>query len=470
MPLDIIRNDITRVKADAIVNTANPHVAIGSGTDTAIYEAAGREQLLAERAKIGEMRPGQAAYTPAFNLPAKYIIHTVGPAWRGGRHHERETVAQCYRECLGIAAALECETVAFPLLSSGNYGFPKDEALKIAISEISSFLFEHEMTVLLVVYDKESFVVSGKAFANVKSFIAENEVRSYSRGRGSNIRSEADGYDRGRSRRSEKGRKLGSRIKDTLDQRSTGALPLLDEEAKRLEAPTTDDYEGEEWLKSDERLRRTGDFGGFDGYFDELLSSSYPDDEDLDTMPHADYSMMPDAVPEAAPKSMPDAVPRAVPKSKSKPAPRALPKSSSGKPAPKVYSDVPAPTAGYKEITIDDIIKMKGDTFQQVLFKIIDRKGMTDPEVYKKSNIDRKLFSKIRSNVDYTPSKNTVMALIIGLELNIDEATDLLQRAGYSFSPGSVSDLTIQSCVMQHLYDIHTINCFLFDLGQKPLV
>ena len=222
---------------------------------------------------------------------------------------------------------------------------------------------------------------------------------------------------------------------------------------------------------------------------------------DYSTMPdEAEFDAMPDAAPRAVPKSKSKPAPRAVPKSKSRPAPRAVPKSKSRpapQPAPKASSGKPSletesfrsatapnamrsapspaptagyPTTGYTEITIDDIIKMKGDTFQQVLFKIIDRKGMTDPEVYKKSNIDRKLFSKIRSNVDYMPSKNTVMALIIGLELNIDEATDLLQRAGYSFSPGSVADLTIQSCVMQHMYDIHTINCFLFDLGQKPLV
>ena len=176
MPLEIIRNDITKVSADAIVNTANPHVAIGPGTDQAIYEAAGADRLLEARAEIGEMRPGQAAYTPAFGLHADHIIHTVGPAWRGGHFHERETAALCYRNSLRIADELGCESAAFPLISSGTYGFPKDEALKIAISEISSFLMGHDMTVYLVVYDRESFVISSKAFSGVRSYIEEHDV------------------------------------------------------------------------------------------------------------------------------------------------------------------------------------------------------------------------------------------------------------------------------------------------------
>lgn len=403
MPLDIIRNDITRVPADAIVNTANPLVAIGTGTDQAIYEAAGREQLLAERAKIGEMRPGQAAYTPAFALPAKYIIHTVGPAWQGGGFHERETVAECYRSCLGLAAELGCEKVAFPLISSGNYGFPKDEALKIAISEISSFLFEHDMTVILVVYDKESFVVSGKAFSNVKSFIAENEVRAYSR-----RREETDYYHRPESAMPKAAApKKRSRLSNILRRKDTADL-YKREDLDLEDSPRTSWDEAFPDIDLDAEYSETAQYGASFDRTEELFSPQ--------------SNAFPDSVP------------------------------------------------SYKELTIDDIIRMKGETFQQVLFKIIDRKGLSDPEVYKKANIDRKLFSKIRSDVDYMPSKKTAMALIIGLELNIDEATDLLQRAGYSFSQASVADLTIQSCIMQHMYDIHTINCFLFDLGQKPLV
>ncbi len=176
MPLEIIRNDITRVHVDVIVNTANPLVAVGSGVDSAIYEAAGKDLLLAERAKIGKIAPGEAAATPAFKLNARYIIHTVGPAWEGENSGEVDTVALCYRNSLQKAKALGCESVAFPLLSSGTYGFPKEVALKTAISEISGFLFANDMTVYLVVYDKQSFAVSGKAFSEVRSYKEEREV------------------------------------------------------------------------------------------------------------------------------------------------------------------------------------------------------------------------------------------------------------------------------------------------------
>lgn len=177
MPLNIIRNDISKVSVDAIVNTANPQVAVGAGVDQTIYEAAGPREHLAERAKIGPMSPGQAAATPAFALDAKYIIHTVGPAWEGGGCGECEAVASCYRESLKLADELCCESVAFPLISTGTYGLPKDETLKIAVSEISSFLFTHDMTVYMVVYDRESFVTSGKAFADIRSYIEERDVR-----------------------------------------------------------------------------------------------------------------------------------------------------------------------------------------------------------------------------------------------------------------------------------------------------
>ena len=177
MPLNIIRADITKVSADAIVNTANPQVAVGEGVDETIYKAAGWQELIAERAKIGPMQPGQAAATPAFALDAKHIIHTVGPAWIDGKHGEREAVASCYRESLNLADKLDCESIAFPLISTGTYKFPKDEALKIAISEISSFLFDHDMTVYLVVYDRKSFVISSKVFTDIKSYIKEEDVK-----------------------------------------------------------------------------------------------------------------------------------------------------------------------------------------------------------------------------------------------------------------------------------------------------
>ncbi len=171
MPFKIIRNDITKVKADAIVNTANPHPVYASGTDSAIYHAAGAEQLLAQRKIIGEIARGEVAVTDAFSLKAKYIIHTVGPSWKGGENGEFETLRMCYRNSLNKALELGCESIAFPLISTGVYGFPKDKALQIAVAEFSAFLTENEMQIILVVYDKKSFQLSSQIVGEIDSYI-----------------------------------------------------------------------------------------------------------------------------------------------------------------------------------------------------------------------------------------------------------------------------------------------------------
>lgn len=177
MPFQIIRNDITRVKADAIVNTANPVPVIGSGTDSAIYSAAGEKLLLAERKKIGNIVPGRAAVTPAFGLNAEYIIHTVGPVWIDGKHKEHDILRSCYANSLSLAKKLSCNSIAFPLIATGVYGFPKDEALQIALSEINRFLLKNDMKVILVVFDKKSFELSGKLTDNINEYIDENTAR-----------------------------------------------------------------------------------------------------------------------------------------------------------------------------------------------------------------------------------------------------------------------------------------------------
>ena len=177
MSFKILRNDITKVHADAIVNTANPMPAVGRGTDTAVYEAAGREKLLAARKEIGIIERGQSAWTPAFNLKkhgVKYIIHTIGVFYQDGNHGEKEILRSCYRTALKAAAELNCKSVAIPLLATGNYRFPKDLALQIAIDEISRFLLEHDVDVLLVVYDKESYKISEKLFDDVEDFLFDN--------------------------------------------------------------------------------------------------------------------------------------------------------------------------------------------------------------------------------------------------------------------------------------------------------
>ena len=176
MPFKIVRNDITKVKADVIVNTANPEPICASGTDRAIYDAAGREQLLAERKQIGRIVRGEIAVTGAYSLNAKYIIHTVGPVWKDGKQHEFDILENCYRKSLQKAVELKCESIAFPLISTGVYGFPKDKALQIAVSVFSEFLMENDIQIILVVFDKRSFQLSSQSVGEIDSYIDANYV------------------------------------------------------------------------------------------------------------------------------------------------------------------------------------------------------------------------------------------------------------------------------------------------------
>ena len=176
MPFQIIRNDITNVKADVIVNSANPIPTYAGAVDRSIYLAAGANELLLERRKIGVIPVGEAAVTPAFNLPAKYIIHTVGPVWIDGEHGEVEAVRSCYQNSLRLASELKCESIAFPLISTGAYGFPKDKALEAATSVIYQFLLQNEMMVYLVIYDQTAFDYSSRLFTDVREFIDQHYI------------------------------------------------------------------------------------------------------------------------------------------------------------------------------------------------------------------------------------------------------------------------------------------------------
>ena len=431
MPLHIIRNDISRVSADAIVNTANPQVAVGAGVDQAIYEAAGWPQLLAEREKIGPMQPGQAAATPAFALDAKYIIHTVGPVWRGGDYGEREAVASCYRQSLKLAGELECESIAFPLISTGTYGFPKDEALRIAIDEISAFLFTHDMTVYMVVYDREAFVISSKAFSDIQSYIEERDVKQRRKDKwrrrreeayyGSTIRREE--YPES-SRREEKYPESSGR-EEEHEQVGMNVVPGLEpafmSEEEELElAIMSEAAEPEPVGMSEEEL----------DYFEEFIPTE--EEPPLPTAPKASMSYSSAYIPVEKKKR----------------------------------------TGFFKKDTLNlgELLNRNTETFQQMLFRHIDRKGMKDPEVYKKANIDRKLFSKIRSNADYVPSKKTVLALAVALELNMDETIDLLQRAGLALSPSNRFDLIVGYCISHKIYNIFEINTYLFEYDEPLLV
>lgn len=335
MPFQIIRNDITKVKADAIVNTANPDVVVGRGTDYAVYHAAGRDRLLAERKKIGIMHPGQAAHTPAFNLDAKYIIHTVGPAWIDGNHDEREILHSCYEKSLNLAAELSCRSIAFPLIATGSYGFPKDEALQIALAEIDRFLLSHEMEVILVVLGRKAFELSEKLVGDIEEYIDEHGIAEL--------------------HEAEYGIWYGSERWERPEQNKTSAM---------LGAPLFPDVSG---------------------------------------------------------------------------------------------------------MSLDEIMESSEDTFQQKLFKLIEESGMDDVTVYKKANIDRKVFSRIRCKKDYKPTKKTAVAFAIALQLDMPAMLDLLSRAEIAFSPSSKFDLIITYFVTNKVYDIYEINAALFKYGQPIL-
>ena len=327
MPLIIVRNDITKMSVDAIVNAAKESLLGGGGVDGCIHRAAGPE-LLAECRTLGGCRTGEAKITGAYRLPCRYIIHTVGPVWNGGSHGEREQLASCYRTSLALAKEHGCETVAFPLISSGVFGYPKDQALRVAVDTIGEFLAENDMTVYIVIFDRAAYQIGNKLFADIAAYIDDHYVDAHT-------------------------------------------------DSRR------------------ERMRRMG-----------VVES------------------------------------------------RML----------TAYEDAPMATSG-----LDEALAHLGAGFSEMLLKLIDRSGKKDAEVYKKANVDRKLFSKIRNNPDYKPSKPTAVAFAIALELSLPETRDLIARAGYALSPSSKFDVIIEYFIMQRDYDIFKINEALFAFDQSLL-
>lgn len=446
MALQIIRNNIINVEADAIVNTANPKVAVGRGVDLAIYEAAGYEKLLEARAEIGEMEPGQAAFTPAFDLRAKYIIHTVGPAWRGGSFGEREAVAACYRNSLELAKKLECESIAFPLIATGTYGFPKDEALRIAIAVISGFLLANEMEVLLVVYDKESFRVSGKLFSGIRMYIGDSDVREMSVCEAPR-RGGLSGSNRGRvSYGSSKGSPSYSSTSDHYPAKRKRRRRRLFDRLAREEAPAKEETLEEIPVKK-EALEETA--AGEPKELKEPEASKAPKAQDEQRVLYAEEA--------------------SVMAEESGYYEGAICSDLEEKAYAEDIADEAAESFPSKERSLDERIEHMDKTFQEYLFMLIDRRGLTDPEVYRKANIDRKHFSKIRSNPDYKPSKRTALALALALELSLDETKDLLARAGLALSPSIIFDIIIEYCIRTRNYNIYDINCILFQYDQPTL-
>lgn len=324
MPLQIIRQDITKMQVDAIVNAANETLLGGGGVDGAIHTAAG-SGLLAECRTLGGCKTGCAKITGGYKLPAKYVIHTVGPIYNDGNHGEKALLEACYRNSLELAKEYKCETVAFPLISSGVYGYPKDKALKVAIDVISDFLLENEMTVYIVIFDKNAYRISEKLFSAIEEYIDDNYVDSHT------------DYRREKSR---------------------------------------------------------------------VLANSIP-------------------------RHVCDNC--------------------------------------YDVIDLDTRLKEIDESFSQMLLRKIDEKGMTDAQCYKKANIDRKLFSKIRSDIHYKPSKVTAIAFAISLELSLKETEELLKKAGFALSHSNKFDIIIEYFIQNKNYNIFEINEALFAFDQNLL-
>lgn len=351
MPIQIIRADITKLKCDAIVNAANNSLLGGGGVDGAIHRAAGPE-LLKECQALHGCKTGQAKITGAYNLPCKYVIHTVGPVWRGGQNSEKQLLESCYRESLRLAKEQECESVAFPLISSGVYGYPKDQALKVAMDICSDFLLDNDMLVYITIFDKAAYKISEKLFSDIKAYIDDNYVELHT---------------------------------DSLYERM------------RMEQCS-------QMLDMDECMP---------------LSVGLP---------------------------------------------QATMSKQAQQPVTPLQASAPAP-----KMSLDEKLGQIDESFSQMLLRKIDESGMTDAQCYKKANVDRKLFSKIRNNVHYSPSKTTAIAFAIALELNLEETKDMLMKAGYALSHSNKFDLIIEFFIQSGNYNIFEINEALFMFDQSLL-
>lgn len=360
MPFEIIRQDITDMKTDAIVNPTNNKLQpSSSGVCGSIFKKAGFQKLQNACQKIGSIKIGDAVITKGYNLGCKYIIHTVGPVWRDGKNNESTLLYNTYINCLKLAKYKKCKSIAFTLISSGNFGYPKDKALKIATNAIKDFLSENDMLIYLVVFDKKSFKISKNLFDSIKQYIDDNYVDAHK------------------------------------DKRYKQNIDILD-------------------------------------------------DVDSSTVL---YSMT-------------------KPKSKSKKSKLFSKKSS---PIEINEEASPLPFELDDEESLLYALSNTEDTFSESLLKLIDESGLTDAQVYKKANIDRRLFSKIRKNKDYTPSKSTVLSLAIALELDINKTKDLLRKAGFALSHSNKFDIIIEYFISNNTYDIYTINEVLFAFDQNTL-
>ena len=354
MPFEIVRNDITRMNVDAIVNAANNSLLGGGGVDGAIHRAAG-PKLLEECRALNGCETGQAKLTGGYDLPCRYVIHTVGPVWQGGKAGERELLAACYRNSLALAKAHGCESVAFPLISAGVYGYPKAQALRVAVDEIARFLKENDMLVYIVAFTRDAVQLSGKLFQEVVSYIDEVYVSE-----------RLDDHRENQRARVMRGEELPA-------EAASGSL---------FRRPHREDNARNETVFSEASLQR-------------LAATS-----------------------------------------------------AKG---------------------LEDMSEDADERFGEMLLRKLREKGIGDEVCYRRANVDRRRYYRIKNNPSYRPGKQTALAFAMALELPLDEDRALLQKAGYALSHSDKADVVAEYCLKAGCYDVIEINQVLFKLDLQQL-
>lgn len=434
MLLSIVRADITKLHVDAIVNPTDAYYSGSGGTDLQVHFAAGpglREDCM----RLPRLHPGEVSFTYGHNLPCRGVIHTHGPLWQGGDMGEDELLRACYRNALRLAEGIGLKTLAFPIISAGTFGYPKDRALSIATETIKEHLLESDMQVILAVQNMEIFQLSENLYSDVSHYIESCFLPS----------AEASAFDA-----------AFSSGPDEWGFESCGALPF-------------DDIPSFSAGNTSPRPAQC------------RPAAAMPAKKPAPRLPFLPNISAPKHTPKEEPKEAPKSKPIEAPKEPPKPAPSPAREShtfsstDSFKLSPPEHTgsfeafNYPMFDAGDFSLSLEDELKAIDESFSQMLLRKIDELGMKDSECYKRANIDKRVFSKIRSNPAYRPSKPTVLAFAVALRLDIEETKELLMKAGFALSKSSKFDIIVEYFIKNRLYDIYEINNVLFKFDQSLL-
>ncbi|MBQ0027297.1 MAG: macro domain-containing protein [Lachnospiraceae bacterium] len=430
MPLKVVRNDITGMHTEAIVNTANSLPAVGAGCDTAIYNAAGYDELLKyRREKIGSVPEGEVFITPGFNLGARYIVHAVSPKYMDGQSEEEEKLRQCYRKSLALAAEYKISSIAFPLISTGSLGYPKEEGMRIAVDEINAFLLTSCMMVYLVVFDDTSTALGKRLYPGLEEYIDHNYVVE---------RKEQLTDFRTYAPYSPRKTDYTDTITSEMSAPAPSRKPKQTREGKlfatRLSEPKRG--RGRDNARKSSRLISSEDKHSNNDDFGFSLSAPVA----AEPKPYVEDKVSPPL--SAAPRL--DAKEQA--------------------------TFMPAFFDEAHESKLEERMRHRTDTFSEYLLYLIHDKNMENAEVYKRAIIDKKVFSKIKNNPSHHPEKLTAMCLCVGAKLNLDETKDLLARAGYALSPCDKTDIIFSYFIENEIYDMIELDIQLEEHGLPCII